>query len=89
MPGMKEQAILSFERAVGCGDQEGIATRDLARLCRCCVWLSTILGVFCTYLSMYQSTYLKMNYFLFGIKCARKDIAVFTLKGFQQLFVAH
>ena len=32
--GLRDQAILSFERAVGCGDQEGIATRDLARLCR-------------------------------------------------------
>ena len=32
--GLREQAIVGFERAVRCGDQEGVATRDLARLCR-------------------------------------------------------
>lgn len=32
--GLREQAIVGFERAVQCGDQEGVATRDLARLCR-------------------------------------------------------
>lgn len=31
---LRSEAIRSFERAVGCGDKEGIATRDLARLCR-------------------------------------------------------
>jgi TPR repeat protein len=32
--GMKNQAIVTYERAVSAGDAEGIATRDLARLYR-------------------------------------------------------
>jgi anaphase-promoting complex subunit 8 len=32
--GMKSEAIATYERAVNSGDREGIATRDLARLCR-------------------------------------------------------
>jgi tetratricopeptide (TPR) repeat protein len=32
--GMKNQAIVTYERAVSAGDTEGIATRDLARLYR-------------------------------------------------------
>ena len=32
--GMKTEAISTYERAVNSGDREGIATRDLARLCR-------------------------------------------------------
>ena len=31
---MKSEAIATYERAVNCGDREGIATRDLARLYR-------------------------------------------------------
>lgn len=31
---LKEEAIATFERAVQCGDSEGISTRELARLCR-------------------------------------------------------
>ena len=32
--GMKVEAAVVLERAVSCGDKEGIATRDLARLYR-------------------------------------------------------
>ena len=31
---MRSQAMVNYERAVACGDQEGIATRELARLYR-------------------------------------------------------
>lgn len=32
--GLRAEAISSYERSVNCGDIEGNATRDLARLCR-------------------------------------------------------
>ena len=32
--GMNTEAVVILERAVACGDREGIATRDLARLYR-------------------------------------------------------
>jgi hypothetical protein len=31
---IRAQAMVNYERAVACGDQEGIATRELARLYR-------------------------------------------------------